>query len=368
MKEIENPTLDSFNDKEFPWSATEPSAMPSSIDSLAPKPLLDFSNARDLLFLAPLAGYTDLPFRNVVKKFGVDITVSEMISSHALAYSSAKTIKMLEKSSIETPFSAQISGSKPEVLKRAIEVLNAQKGIDIVDFNCGCPAPKVANHGNGSGLLKDLSHLVTLLHLIREHTTAPYTSVKVRLGFDIKIPEEIANALNDAPIDFVVIHGRTRSDGYKKERIDYDAIALMNKILRVPVIANGEIDSATKAYEVLHNTGANGVMIGRAALVAPWIFWQIRHKTEAIPYFIKKDLVLEHFNAMVQFYGERGVVMFRKNLHAYAKGHSGASAFRQVVNTLSDSNSMRVAIEDFFGDCLQEWAIEPLVELNKRSV
>ena len=122
----------------------------------------------NLLFLAPLAGYTDLPFRKVVKQFGVDITVSEMISSHALAFNSAKTLKMLEKSPNENPFSIQIAGSKLEVLDKAIEVLNAQNQanqhyIDILDFNCGCPAPKVTNHGNGSGLLKDLNLLVKCL-------------------------------------------------------------------------------------------------------------------------------------------------------------------------------------------------------------
>ncbi len=221
--------------------------------------MLTFDN---MLFLAPLAGYTDLPFRSVVKKFGVDVTISEMISSHALAYESTKTLKMIEKSESETPYAVQVAGSKLDIMKKAIEILNQKQGIDIIDFNCGCPAPKVANHGNGSGLLKDLSHLVKMLTLIRETTNKPYTSVKVRLGFDSKIPLEIAHALNDAPIDFVVVHGRTRADGYKKEKIDYNAIAKMKQILNAPLIANGEIDSPTKAKEVLAITGANGVMIG----------------------------------------------------------------------------------------------------------
>ncbi|OBV28449.1 tRNA dihydrouridine synthase DusB [Helicobacter sp. CLO-3] len=329
---------------------------------------MDFATARELLFLAPLAGYTDLPFRSVVKRFGVDVTVSEMISSHALAFASAKTLKMAEKSPLETPYSVQIAGSKPEVIKRAIEILNQKEGIDILDFNCGCPAPKVANHGNGSGLLQNLTHLVSMLKLIRETSTTRHTSVKVRLGFDKKIPLEIAHALNDAPVDFVVVHGRTRSDGYKKERIDYDAIAAMRQILRHPVIANGEIDSARKAHEVMERTGANGVMIGRAALSAPWIFWQIRHRSDELPNLIKKELVLEHFDAMVGFYGERGVVMFRKNLHAYAKGHEGASAFRNVVNTITSPKEMRERIEAFFDDSFVAWASEPIVELNKKSV
>lgn len=139
----------------------------------------------------------------------------------------------------------QISGSKEGVVKEAVEKINALEHVNGIDFNCGCPAPKVANHGNGSGLLKDLNHLVKLLKTIRENTNKKITSVKVRLGFDQKIPKEIAHALNDA-VDYVVVHGRTRSDKYQKDKIDYESIALMKGILKKPVIANGEIDSVKK--------------------------------------------------------------------------------------------------------------------------
>ena len=353
---------------------------------ITPKnPKIIFEN---LLFLAPLAGYTDLPFRKVVKRFGVDITVSEMISSHALAFSSAKTLKMISKSPNETPFSVQIAGSKPDIITKAIEVLNAQNQthqnhIDILDFNCGCPAPKVANHGNGSGLLKDLDLLVKCLNLIKEKTNAPYTSVKVRLGFDKKIPLEIANALNDANVDFVVAHARTKTDAYKKERIDYNALASMKQILSHPLIANGEIDSPSKAIEVLDFTGANGLMIGRAALKSPWIFWQIKQNLKSsafstkssanfankeLPKVIKREIVLEHFDSMIDFYGERGAIMFRKNLHAYAKAEEGASAFRNVVNNITNPKSMREAIEEFFDNSLIASPLPQIIKLNQKSV
>lgn len=327
---------------------------------------IDFNN--NLLMLAPLAGYTDLPFRSVVKKFGVDITVSEMVSSHALVYANKKTQQMIEKSPDENPYSVQIAGSKEEIVKKAVVLLNQIQGIDIIDFNCGCPAPKVANHGNGSGLLKDLEHLVKILKIIKENTNKPYTSVKVRLGFDKKIPLEIAYALNDAPIDFVVVHGRTRSDGYKKDKIDYESIRKMKQILNVPLIANGEITDVQKAKQVLEFTGANGVMIGRAALSAPWIFWQIKNNTSELPAILKKELVLEHFDAMVDFYGDRGVVMFRKNLHAYAKGHSGASEFRTKVNAMLSPKEMRESIMEFFDESIIANNLPLLVELNKKSV
>lgn len=323
----------------------------------------------NLLMLAPLAGYTDLPFRSVVKQFGADITVSEMISSHALVYSNAKTLKMIEKSPQESPYSVQLSGSKIEIIKKAVACLNLIDGIDIIDFNCGCPAPKVANHGNGSALLKDLPLLVKILNTIKETSNKPYSSVKVRIGFDQKIPFEIANALKDTNVDFVVVHGRTRADGYKKDKIDYDSIATIKSILNIPVIANGEITSYEVAQKVLDQTGADGLMIGRAAISMPWIFWQIKNKTTEIPPVIKKELVLKHFDAMVDFYGDRGVIMFRKNLHAYAKGHQEASAYRNQVNNICDIKEMRESIEDFFENhLLIQEALPQLVTLNKKSM
>lgn len=327
--------------------------------------MIEFKN---LLMLAPLAGYTDLPFRSMVKKFGVDLSVSEMISSHALVYSNAKTLKMIEKASEETPFSVQISGSKIDIIKKAIEILNAKQGIDVIDLNCGCPAPKVANHGNGSGLLKDLNLLVKIANLIKQDSKTPYTSLKLRLGFDKKITNEIAQALKDVQSDFVVVHGRTRADGYKKDRIDYDSIAYIKQNVPMPIIANGEIDSVAKAKWVLNHTGANGIMIGRAAISSPWIFWQIKNDTEQIPPIIKKELVLEHFNKMISFYGNRGAIMFRKNLHACAKGHSGASEFRATINTLSDVEMIKEHIERFFSTSnLVENAFPQIIHLNKRT-
>lgn len=305
-------------------------------------------NFENLLMLAPLAGWSDRPFRSMVKKFGVDITVSEMISSYALNYNTQKTLKFIEKSPLESPFSVQISGNKAEVIKRSVEILNAQSGIDIIDLNCGCPAPKVSSHGNGSGLLKDLNLLVNLVNTIKMHSNKPYTSLKVRLGFDKKIPLEIAEAINDSTADFVVVHGRTKTDAYKKDRIDYDAIAQIKSKIKIPLIANGEIDSYQKAKEVLKQTNADGLMIGRAALKTPWIFYQIKHNAKSPPNLIKKDIVLEHFDNMIDFYGERGCIMFRKNLHNYASGMPNATEFRSIVNNIKEPKIMRESILKFF--------------------
>ncbi len=303
---------------------------------------------KNLLMLAPLAGWTDLAFRSMIKKFGVDVTVSEMISAYALSYNPKKTLPMIQKSPFEDPFSVQISGNNVDIIKRSIDILNMQDGIDIIDLNCGCPAPKVSSHGNGSGLLKDLHLLVSLVDTIKRHSNKQYTSLKVRLGFDKKIPLELASAINDSGADFVVVHGRTKLDAYKKDKIDYQSIALMKEHLKIPLIANGEIDSPRKAKEVLNITNANGVMIGRAAVQTPWIFYEIKHGTP--PLMLKKDMALEHFNNMLELYGERACVMFRKHFHAYAKGRSNATIYRSNVNSITCPRMMRESIIECFGN------------------
>ena len=301
------------------------------------------------LMLAPLAGYSDLPLREVAKKFGADITVSEMISVYALAFKNKKTLKMVEKSPLETPFALQIAGNDFSIITRAVEYLNSLKSeIQVLDLNCGCPAPKVSSHGSGSSLLKDLNKLVEILKLMRKVSEIPYLSVKVRLGFEKKIPLEIAQALKDAPIDYVVVHGRTRADGYRKEKIDYASIALMKQILPIPLIANGEITSVEKTEEVLEQTGADGVMIGRAAVEKPWIFAQIKEGLRDDSVELRGRVALEHFNRTISFRGDYGAIMFRKNLHAYSKGLKGASEFRSKVNTITEPSLMREAILEFF--------------------
>jgi tRNA-dihydrouridine synthase B len=307
--------------------------------------LLDFS--KPVIALAPLAGYTDLPFRSVVKKFGVDYTVSEMISSNALAYNSEKTKKMLTKSPNEDPYFVQLSGSSTGILKLAVEKLNEIEGIAGIDLNCGCPAPKVFNHGSGSSLLGDLPKLQDMLQTIKKYSNKKYTTAKVRIGIDQKIPVDIAKAVEDAGADFIAVHGRTKKGAYKAP-VDYDAIAAMKQAVKIPVIANGDITDLKKAEFVLDKTGADGVMIGRGAVGKPWVFHQIAYKEENIDDALKKEIILEHFDTMIEHYHEYGTVMFRKHLHTYSKGYSGANNFREKINTITDPNEMRKLIEEFF--------------------
>ena len=312
---------------------------------------IDFS--KPLYALAPLAGYTDLPFRSVVKQFGVDLTVSEMISSNALVHNAKKTERMLQRSEREDPYSVQIAGSDLDVVRRAVEIINERDGIACIDLNCGCPAPKVVNNLQGSSLLTDLPQMGRVIETIKKYSAKPYTSVKMRLGFNEKNHVEIAKTAEAAGADFIAVHGRTRAGRYKAP-VDYDAIREVKEAVSIPVIANGDIDSPEKAAWVLEHTGADGIMIGRAAVAKPWIFAQIKEGMHSPTPELIKRVVLEHFDQMLYHYGEYGAIVFRKNLHGYSKaGYSGAGAFRDIVNRITDPSKMREEIEKFFSQPLQ---------------
>ena len=307
---------------------------------------LDFSTP--VYALAPLAGFTDLPFRSVVKKFGVDLTISEMISSNALMHQSAKTYRMLEKSPIENPYSIQIAGSDLGVIRRAVEIINEREDVTAIDLNCGCPAPKVVNNLQGSSLLTDLVQMGRVIETIKKYSNKEYTSVKFRLGFNEKNHEEIARICEESGADYIAVHGRTRAGRYKAA-VDYDAIAQIKQSVSIPVLANGDIDSPAKAKWVLEHTRADGVMIGRAAVGKPWIFKQIKEGMDEPSSALIKEVVLEHFDQMIAHYDRYGAILFRKNLHSYSKvGYEGASAFRNEINRIEDVKAMRDAIEAFF--------------------
>lgn len=307
---------------------------------------LDFS--KPLYALAPLAGFTGLLFRSVVKKFGVDLTVSEMISSNALVHHSKKTRKMLEKSPLEYPYSIQIAGSDLAVIRNAVEIINEQNGVTVIDLNCGCPAPKVVNNLQGSSLLTDLPQMGKVIETIKKYSNKPYTSMKMRLGFNEKNHVEIARIAEASGADYIAVHGRTRAGRYKAP-VDYDAIREVKEAVNIPVIANGDIDSPEKVKWVLEHTGADGVMIGRAAVGKPWIFRQIKEGMAQPSSELIKEVVLEHFDQMIDYYDKYGAIIFRKNLHSYSKaGYQGASIFRGRVNRIEDPKEMREVVEEFF--------------------
>lgn len=305
--------------------------------------MIDFS--KKPLFLAPLAGFSDIPLRSVVRRFGADVTVSEMISANALVYEGKKSLSLAQKAKDESPYIVQIAGSDVENIKKAVLILNELDGIDGIDLNCGCPVPKVVKQCSGSALLKDLPQLSKIVQAIKNTSNKKMTSVKMRLGFDEKIPDQIARACEEAGADYITVHGRTRAGGYSA-KVDYDAIAAAKQAVKIPVIANGDIDD-TNAQEVLRLTNCDGLMIGRASIGRPWIFSEIKGGA-GVSDELRREIVLAHFDAMIERYAEFGVGIFRKHLHQYSKGMAEASTFRDEINRIDDIATFRAKIEEFF--------------------
>lgn len=305
--------------------------------------MIDFSKTP--LFLAPLAGFSDLPLRKLVKNFSCDVTTSEMLSANALAYKSEKTFTMLQKADNEEPYIAQIEGSSPEIIKKAVLVLNDFEHIDGIDLNCGCPVPKVVKQNSGSALLLDLDNLVRIAETIKTYSNKKYTSVKIRLGFDEKYPEKIIQALNKVDLDYIAIHGRTRAGGYSA-KVDYQAIRRAKELSLAPIIANGDI-SSENYKEVLKESKADALMIGRASIGKPWLFHEIKYGKK-VDEAKKKEIILTHFDAMLEHYGKQGSKIFRKHLHEYSKGRREAASFRVLINQEQNEEKLRLLIEEFF--------------------
>jgi len=298
-------------------------------------------------FLAPLAGYTDLPFRSVVKKFGCDMTFSEMTNVNAIAYDNEKTKKMMEKSPLETPFFVQIAANNTENAVKAVEIINSLDWIDGIDINLGCPVNKARRSGFGGVLLKDENKalLKDIVNAVVTTSKKP-VSAKMRLGFDKSVAVDRAKLLEDLGIKFLTVHGRTVKQMYKG-KADYDEIKKVVTNISIPVIANGDITDYEKARYVLDYTGASGVSIGRGAVGKPWIFLEMKQKGTITP-GQKKEIILEHLNQMVYWYGEYGVILFRKHAHAYSKGIAKAGEFRSKINEAKEADIVKKLIEEYF--------------------
>ena len=299
-----------------------------------------------IIALAPLAGFTDLPFRKVVKKYEADWTISEMINANALAFKNEKTFKMIEKNENETPYSVQIAAHNSEVAKKAVEILNQFDFIDGIDLNVGCPVKKAIKSGYGGNLLNEPDNLSEIIKTIAKTHNKKFFSVKMRIGFDEINGVDRAKLIEDSGAEILTVHGRTVKQMYKGTS-NYDEIAKIKEALSIPVLANGDIDSYQKAKEVLDYTKCDGVMIGRGAIGHPWIFKEIK-ENRTITNEEKKEVIIEHFKAMIEWYGDYGVILFRKHLHTYSKGYKGASEFRVKVNKIENPNDMLDIIKQFF--------------------
>jgi len=286
------------------------------------------------LILAPLSGITDLPFRAMCLRFGVGMTVAEMVDCNACVRDLRNTKLRLHFSPQEVPRCVQLVGSRVDVMAEAAKFCEGE-GAQIIDINMGCPVKKVCNKNAGAALLKDEVLAAKLLSSVVAAVHVPVTA-KIRLGWDNEHQNavQIAKIAEDAGICALTIHGRTRADKYSAPA-RYDLIKSVKQSVSIPVIANGDINNRAKMLEVLEFTQADGVMIGRAALGRPWIFAELQGKSFALDF---KALICEHLQMLYEFYGERiGVLLARKHVGWYLKGHPHAKALRQEFYALQSS-------------------------------
>jgi len=311
---------------------------------------------RNNLVVAPMAGVTDRPFRQLCKRMGAGMAVSEMVTSNSLLYGSAKTLRRANHDGEVEPIAVQIAGAVPEMLAEAAR-FNVDQGAQIIDINMGCPAKKVCNVMAGSALLQDEALVTRILEAVVKAVNVPVT-LKIRTGWN----RDNRNALNVARIaelsgiQSLAIHGRTRACGYSGDA-EYDTIAAVKAHIAIPVLANGDITTPEKARYVLDYTGADGVMIGRAAMGRPWIFREIAHFLQTGSHLPPPEVaeihrvLIGHLHDLYAFYGEyTGLRMARKHISWYTKGLTGSASFRHAMNQLATVTEQLAAVEDFFAE------------------
>jgi len=308
------------------------------------------------LIVAPMAGVTDRPFRQLCKKMGAGLAVSEMVTSNSLLYGSEKTLRRANHEGEVDPISVQIAGADPAMMAEAAKH-NVDNGAQIIDINMGCPAKKICNVMAGSALLKDEPLVAQILKAVVNAVNVPVT-LKIRTGWDKdnRNAIEIAKMAEDIGVQALAMHGRTRACLYKGDA-EYDTIAAVKQAINIPLIANGDITTPEKAKFVLDYTGADAVMIGRAAQGRPWIFREIEHYlitgTHMLPPTVEEihTVMLEHLHDLYDFYGElTGMRVARKHISWYTKGLAGSAAFRHHMNTLEKTSLQVDAISDFFAE------------------
>ena len=316
---------------------------------------------RNNLFVAPMAGVTDRPFRQLCKRFGAGMAVSEMVASNSLLWGSEKTRRRANHEGEPDPISVQIAGADPKMMAEAASY-NVGQGAQIIDINMGCPAKKICNVMAGSALLKDELLVGRILEAVVDAVEVPVT-LKFRTGWDQqnKNALRVARIAAESGIQLLSIHGRTRACGYTGHA-EYDTIAAVKSATHLPVIANGDITSPQKAKFVLDYTKADGVMIGRAAQGRPWIFREIEHylKTGAqLPPPLVSEIhqvLIAHLHDLYAFYGtDTGVKIARKHISWYTKGLAGSASFRHAMNQLQSVEEQLAAVDRFFDQQAQQY-------------
>lgn len=324
-------------------------------------------------FVAPMAGVTDRPFRQLCKKLGAGYAVSEMVTSRPDLWNTLKTSRRANHEGEPGPIAVQIAGTEPLMMGEAA-AYNIDRGAQIIDINMGCPAKKVCNKWAGSALMQDEALAMAIVEAVVA-VCAPRgvpVTLKMRTGWcqSEKNAVVLARAAERAGVQMIAVHGRTREQGYGGQA-EYDTIAAVKAAVGVPVVANGDIDTPEKAREVLAATKADAVMIGRAAQGSPWIFRELAHFMStgshlAAPLVAEvKHLLLEHLQDHYSLYGEfSGVRTARKHIGWYVKALPGAQDFRARMNLIEDCGQQTAAVADFFDGLNDRMDRIPDVVLN----
>ena len=324
------------------------------------------------LFVAPMAGVTDRPFRQLCKRLGAGYAVSEMVTSRPDLWDSLKTSRRANHEGEPGPIAVQIAGTEPQMMADAARY-NIDRGAQIIDINMGCPAKKVCNKWAGSALMQDEALALSIVEAVVT-ACAPHqvpVTLKMRTGWsqEHKNALALARTFEGAGVQMIAVHGRTREQGYRG-RAEYDTVAAVKAALRIPVVANGDIDTPLAARDVLKASGADAIMIGRAAQGRPWIFREIAHFLETGTYLAPplvsevKRLLVDHLHDHYSLYGEfSGVRSARKHIGWYVREFPQSEAFRAHMNTLENSTAQLAAVARFMDEMNEKMDRIPSLEM-----
>ena len=306
------------------------------------------------LYLAPMAGITDLPFRSICKEYGADVLITEMVSTRGIVFDDAKTSKLLSTGPEEKPIGVQLFGNAPKDFAVAVKKI-AHLPFDFININMGCPTPKIVKNGDGCALMKEPELASEIIRACVEASEVPVT-VKIRKGWD----EESVNAVEfslmaeNSGATMIAIHGRTRAIFYRGQA-DWDIIRDVKRAVSIPVIGNGDVFTPEDAAGMIQMTNCDGIMIGRGALGRPWLFGEIKHYLKTGRKLSPPSLderyrtILLHLDKAISYHGERlGILEMRKHLAWYIKGLPHSAPVKNALQQCKDADSIREILEEYF--------------------